>query len=62
MTLKEMRREIGLSQTQMAIKLGMSTQNYVKYERGEYVNMAEDIKNKIRTILGDSSYEYERGV
>lgn len=60
MTLKEKRQLAGISQTQMAIKLDMSTQNYIKYERGEYKKMSTEIRNKIRAILNDDNYEYER--
>ena len=60
MNLKEERQKLGINQTQMAIKLDMSTQNYVKYERGEYVNMSEDIRLKIANILGNDNYEYIR--
>lgn len=60
MSLKEKRQNKGINQTKMAILLDMSTQNYIKYERGEYKKMSEDIRDKIREILNDSSYEYER--
>lgn len=60
MTLKEARQLKGISQTKMAIELGMSTQNYIKYERGEYVAMSDKIRNRIRYILEWDDYEYNR--
>lgn len=44
----------------MAIKLDMSVQNYVNYERGYYKDMAEDIEKKVAFILGIPVYRYKR--
>ena len=61
-SLKELRQEKGISQRDMALKLGgMSTQNYVCYERGERVKMPQEMQLKVSEILG-IDYEYDRVV
>lgn len=59
MNLKEERQKKGLNQTKMAALLGMSTQNYVNYERGDYKKCKPEIEQKISEILG-IDYEYNR--
>lgn len=59
-SLKELRQGKGISQVEMSIKLGMSFNNYVNYERGYYKTMSMEIEKKISKILG-VMYEYKRG-
>lgn len=59
-TLRELRRDRGISQVEAAIKLDMSVQNYVNYERGYYKNMAEDLEKKIAFLFGIPVYRYKR--
>ena len=58
--LKEKRQEKKISQIEMAKRLGISYQNYRNYESGNYIAMSEEIRDKIREILQDSEYEYQR--
>lgn len=55
--LKELRQAKGLSQTEMAQLLGMSTQNYINYDRGNYQKCKKEIEKKISDILG-VEFEY----
>ena len=58
--LKEERQKKKISQIDMAKMLGISYQNYRNYESGNYVNMSTELRNKIREILENPNYEYER--
>lgn len=58
--LKELRQEKNISQVDMAKLLGISYQNYRNYENGSYMAMSEEIRNKIREILDQPYYEYQR--
>ena len=58
-TLKELRTRKGLSQDEMALKLGMTPQNYRNYEAGRYISMSKEIENQISEILGEV-YGYVR--
>lgn len=58
--LKELRQEKKISQVDMAKLLGISYQNYRNYENGSYMAMSEEIRNKIREILEEPYYEYQR--
>lgn len=50
-TLRELRIKKGLSQDEMARKLGMTSQNYRNYEAGRYVGMTAEIYEAIKEIL-----------
>lgn len=58
--LKKKRQEKKISQIDMAKMLGISYQNYRNYESGNYIAMSTEIRDKIREILEDNNYEYER--
>lgn len=58
--LKSLRQEKNISQVDMAKMLEISYQNYRNYENGSYVTMSEEMRNKIRIILDDPYYEYQR--
>lgn len=58
--LKSLRQEKKISQVDMAKMLEISYQNYRNYENGSYVTMSEEMRNKIRIILDDPYYEYQR--
>lgn len=57
--LKELRQSKGINQVEMSIRLGMSIQNYVNYERGSYKAMSKELEEKISQIL-ETTYIYER--
>ena len=52
--LKELRKAIGLTQTEIADKLGISQQAYSKYESGQVVPSG-DVLNKLSALFGDLS-------
>lgn len=58
--LKSIRQRKKISQVDMAKLLEISYQNYRNYENGSYVAMSEEIRNKIRLILEEPNYEYQR--
>ncbi len=58
--LKRLRQKMKVSQVDMAKMLEISYQNYRNYESGNYVNMSTELRDKIRNILNDPNYEYNR--
>lgn len=59
-SLKQLRKERGLTQVEMIKLLDMSFSNYVNYEKGLYKEMSKEIENKISDVLG-IEYHYRRG-
>jgi transcriptional regulator with XRE-family HTH domain len=66
MTLKEYRKSLGLSQTQLAEKLGVSYQAYQQWEQGKkqpgsaaLINFVEKLQVTIRIRPGDKTYSIE---
>lgn len=59
MKLKELREKNGMTQTELAIKLGMSLQNLRNYERGSYSKMSEEMEKAISEIF-KQAYTYKR--
>lgn len=59
-SLKQLRKERGLTQVEMIKLLDMSYTNYINYERGIYKEMSKEIENKISDVLG-IEYHYRRG-
>ena len=58
--LKSLRQKRKISQVDMAKKLEISYQNYRNYENGSYMTMSEEMRDKIRKILNEPTYEYVR--
>lgn len=52
--IKKLREEKGISQTDLAIKIGESKQNLYKYETGKITNIPSDKIELIAEVLGCS--------
>lgn len=58
--LKEYRQEKGITQLEMAEKLGLNFHNFRNYDSGRYKNMPIELQEKVSKILGVEFTYYNR--
>ena len=58
--LKEYRQEKGITQLEMADRLGLNFHNYRNYDSGRYKNMPIELQERVSKILGVDYTYYNR--
>ncbi len=58
--LREIRRKLGLSQIEMAMRLGLKLPTYQSYEYGKTRSVKEDVIERAQLLLQDDDYHYIR--